>query len=181
MNLAVRVLDSHDAGAFQQLRLEGLRRDPIAFAAHYEEEASTDISAIATRIAPAADRVVVGAFEGGVLVGIAGLEREARRNTRHKALLWGMYVAPGFRGMGLGRHLLNYALDKAAEMHGLRQVNLWVNATAASAVRLYRAAGFDEVGTERAFLMVDGLSQDLTLMVHVLQGRRDEESAYQPR
>ena len=167
--MAVRVLESSDAGAFQQLRLEGLRRYPTAFAAHYEEEASTDISDIATRITPAAGRVVVGAFDGRVLVGIAGLEREGRRNTMHKALLWGMYVVPGFRGKGLGRDLLNYALDKAAEMHGLRQVNLWVNATAASAVQLYRAAGFKEIGTERTFLMVDGIPQDLTLMVHVLK------------
>ena len=113
--------------------------------------------------------MVCGAFQEGVLVGIVGLKREVLKNLRHKALLWGMYVAPEFRGKGLGGRLLNYVLDEASRMHGVRQVNLWVNTTAPTAVVLYRTAGFEEIGTERAFLMVDGIAQDLTLMVRALE------------
>jgi GNAT superfamily N-acetyltransferase len=167
--MAIRGLTSADAAAFQQLRLDGLRRYPSAFAAHYDEESQLDLSDVAARIVPTADNVVCGAFQEGVLVGIGGLKREVLKNLRHKALLWGMYVAPEFRGKGLGGRLLNYVLDEATRMHGVRQVNLWVNTTAPTAVALYRAAGFEEVGTERAFLMVDGIAQDLTLMVRALE------------
>jgi phosphinothricin acetyltransferase len=91
-----------------------------------------------------------------------------------------MYVAPEFRGRGLGGELLTYVLDQASRMHGLRQVNLWVNATATSAVELYRAAGFEEIGIERAFLIVDGIAQDLALMVRVLRRKtREDEIEYQ--
>ncbi|HLF11565.1 MAG TPA: GNAT family N-acetyltransferase [Gammaproteobacteria bacterium] len=167
--MPVRALTSADAAAFQQLRLDGLRRYPSAFAAHYDEEFQLDVSEIAARIAPTADNVVCGAFQDSVLVGIVGLKREVLQNLRHKALLWGMYVAPEVRGKRLGGRLLNYVLDEATRMHGVRQVNLWVNTAAPTAVALYRAAGFEEIGTESAFLMVDGISQDLTLMVRVLE------------
>jgi RimJ/RimL family protein N-acetyltransferase len=166
--MSVRVLSGADAREFQRLRLEGLRQCPTAFASHYEEERDTRIEAVATRLERTEERVVCGAFFDASLVGILGVDRESRRNLRHKALLWGMYVTPSFRGKGVGRELLNHVLRHSEAMAGLRQINLWVNPNNASAVALYRAAGFEPVGTERAFLLVDGTPQDLMLMVRVL-------------
>jgi RimJ/RimL family protein N-acetyltransferase len=165
----VRVLVGSDASAFQRLRLEGLRVSPTAFAASYEEECDLDIGTIAARLPPTSDRAIFGAFDQGSLVGVVGLQRESRRNLRHKALIWGMYVTPAFRRHGIGRQLLEHAVSHAAKMPGLRQVNLCVNAASASAVAMYRAAGFEPFGVERAFLIVDGAPQDLVLMVRTLE------------
>jgi ribosomal protein S18 acetylase RimI-like enzyme len=104
------------------------------------------------------------------LIGVVGIQREGRRNLRHKALIFGMYVAPAARKKGIGRALLDQTVSHAARMSGLRQVNLCVNAANASAIAMYRAAGFEAFGIERTFLIVDGVPQDLIHMVRVVSG-----------
>jgi GNAT superfamily N-acetyltransferase len=55
-----------------------------------------------------------------------------------------MYVAPAFRGSGLGRRILA-RLDEIAEQHGCRAVRLDTSDYLTPAVGLYRAAGYREV------------------------------------
>jgi RimJ/RimL family protein N-acetyltransferase len=168
----VRVLLGPDAAAYRRVRLEGLRDSPTAFANHYEDECDDDLESVAARLEPTPDRVVLGALDEASLVGVVGLRREVRHNLRHKALLLGMYVTPASRKKGVGQALLQHALTHAAQMPGLRQVNLCVNAASESAIAMYRAAGFEQFGYERAFLVVDGMPQDLIHMVRVLPRNR---------
>jgi RimJ/RimL family protein N-acetyltransferase len=168
--LGIRVLVGTDAPAYQKLRLEGLRESPAAFASHYEDERHLTIDAVAARLESTADGASFGAFERASLIGVVGIQREGRRNLRHKALIFGMYVAPAARKKGIGRALLDQTVSHAARMSGLRQVNLCVNAANASAIAMYRAAGFEAFGIERTFLIVDGVPQDLIHMVRVVSG-----------
>jgi len=55
-----------------------------------------------------------------------------------------MYVAPAFRGTGLGRRILA-RLDEIAEEHGCSAVRLDTSDYLTPAVGLYRAAGYREV------------------------------------
>ena len=55
-----------------------------------------------------------------------------------------MYVAPGFRGTGLGREILS-RLDEIALEHGCRAVRLDTSDYLTPAVGLYRSAGYREV------------------------------------
>ncbi|HEU5253752.1 MAG TPA: GNAT family N-acetyltransferase [Solirubrobacterales bacterium] len=55
-----------------------------------------------------------------------------------------MYVAPAFRGTGLGRHILS-RLDEIALEHGCRAVRLDTSDYLTPAVGLYRSAGYREV------------------------------------
>ncbi|HEY8502310.1 MAG TPA: GNAT family N-acetyltransferase, partial [Solirubrobacterales bacterium] len=55
-----------------------------------------------------------------------------------------MYVAPAFRGTGLGRRILA-RLDEIALEHGCRAVRLDTSDYLTPAVDLYRSAGFREV------------------------------------
>lgn len=55
-----------------------------------------------------------------------------------------MYVAPAFRGSGLGRHILA-RLDEIALEHGCRAVRLDTSDYLTPAVGLYRSAGYREV------------------------------------
>ena len=147
--MQVRLLLPADADAYRALRLRGLRECPTAFASSPDEE-GTD--------APAGD--TFGAFRDGALVGIAGVSREAARKLSHKAVLWGVYVAPEQRRGGVARTLVMHALAHACALPGVRQVNLSVNAANAPAIALYRAAGFREYGIERGYLQVDGVLHD---------------------
>jgi ribosomal protein S18 acetylase RimI-like enzyme len=58
------------------------------------------------------------------------------------ALLEDLFVAEGARGSGLGRALLDRAVQEARE-RGCRRVELDVNDNNAAALALYRSLGFD--------------------------------------
>ncbi len=55
-----------------------------------------------------------------------------------------MWVAPGARGLGLGRRILA-ELEERARSAGVEILRLETNGTLAEAIALYRKSGFDEV------------------------------------
>jgi ribosomal protein S18 acetylase RimI-like enzyme len=158
--LNIRVLRADDAAAFQELRLVALLECPTAFASSYEEECDIPLSSVGERLTPAPDRAVFGAFEDNELFGMVGVQRERARKLSHKAFIWGVYVAAAVRKRGLGRRLIQAALDHATAMPGLRQVTLGVNATNSASIALYRSLGFEPYAVERAYLLVDGVVHD---------------------
>jgi ribosomal protein S18 acetylase RimI-like enzyme len=83
------------------------------------------------------------------LVGTAGFYREARPKTRHKGMIWGVYVAASHRGRGIGRAMLKIVIDRVRTYAGMRQVHLAVGATQTAAERMYRSLGFETFGLER--------------------------------
>jgi RimJ/RimL family protein N-acetyltransferase len=156
----IRRLTPEDATAFQALRLAALLEAPTAFGSSYEEEREFSQSVIEGRLATRPDRGSFGAFEGNELVGLIALGRESHRKLEHKALIWGMYVAPSARGKGVGRALLLEALTLARGVPGIRQVNLFVNANNQSAIRLYESVGFKVFGHEPDAMLIDGELHD---------------------
>ena len=165
------MIDSGDAAAFKTLRLAALRECPTAFSSSYEEECDVPLAEAAQRLAPNLDRAIFGAFEDHALVATVGLQREGRRKLAHKAIIWGVYVAPSFRGRGIGRRLLERALAHARSMPDLLQVTLGVNIENKAAIALYESVGFERFGLERGFLRVDGVLHDELHMVLTLAPR----------
>lgn len=163
--MTIRRLTPEDAAAFQSLRLAGLLAQPEAFGSSHAEEVDLPLEDVAQRLWPQPDRAVFGAFQGNALVGVAGLGREGMRHTRHKGLLWGLYVAPAARRQGQARALVRAVLSLAEEVPGMRQVNLCVNAGNAAAIALYASLGFQCFGLEREALCVSGQWHDELLMV----------------
>ena len=86
----------------------------------------------------------------------AGLSFESPLKSRHKALLFGMYVAPAARGAGTGRRLVEAALALARARPGLRVVQLTVTQGNAAAQALYARCGFEVFGQEPMAVFVDG-------------------------
>jgi ribosomal protein S18 acetylase RimI-like enzyme len=169
----IRRLLPADAGAFQTLRLAGLRQSPSAFGSSYEEERDTTLETIAGRLG---ERMLFGAFDGAVLAGIvavgresAAVGRESAVKLRHKAFIRAMVVADAWRGKGVGKLLLEHALDIAAAMEGVRQVTLDVTAGNVPAIRLYESVGFRIYGTEPCALFADGVYHDTVLMVRMVE------------
>ncbi|MBL8523483.1 MAG: GNAT family N-acetyltransferase [Betaproteobacteria bacterium] len=166
--MIVRSLSSDNAAEYQALRLRGLLEWPSAFASSHEEEVDTPITAIAARLQPKDDGAIFGAFMDDRLVGIVGLQRETMQKLAHKAYIWGMYVAPEARKLGVGKALLQHALDHARDAMQVRQVNLGVNASNDAAIALYKSLGFEPFGIERGFMLLDGELHDEIHMVRVL-------------
>ncbi|MBB3176189.1 GNAT family N-acetyltransferase [Variovorax sp. Sphag1AA] len=148
--MTVRRLLPADAEAYRALMLEGYTRHPDAFTSTAAEREALPLSWWQKRLdaSPTADQVVFGAFEGDALVGAAGLQFQAREKARHKADLFGMYVAPSARGGGHGQKLVDVLLDEAAAREGVRIVQLTVTEGNAAAQTLYERCGFKPFGVE---------------------------------
>jgi len=145
-HMHLRPLTDADASEFQRLRLQGLQESPSSFGSSHEEEVHRTLDQVRQHIAGSAERAFLGLFTAGELVGMVGVGREQGLKERHIAFIRSMYVAPHARGQGVGLQLLAAALQQAWSWHGVEQVTLSVTANNEAAVRLYKAAGFMEVG-----------------------------------
>ena len=162
--MVIRQLVSEDASAFQALRLRALLECPEAFTSSHAEEVDIPLDVIAKRLAPKPEGAVFGSFDDQDLVGLIGIYREVRLKLLHKAFIWGMYVAPDHRLNGMGRALVDHALQYASRSLGARVVMLGVNTRNKAAIALYEAKGFRIYGTEADFLMLNGVAHDQHLM-----------------
>jgi RimJ/RimL family protein N-acetyltransferase len=144
---SIRRLRPDDAPALVALRREALEVDPLAFAASLEDDRALSLEFVRGALADD-EQAVFGLFHGTELVGMVGLTREPRLKLRHKATIWGVYVAPRARTKGSGRALLDAAIAYARRWPGLLQLHLTVSDTALSAIRLYERSGFRAWGRE---------------------------------
>jgi ribosomal protein S18 acetylase RimI-like enzyme len=160
MNPVIRPLRSADAAQWRELRLEALRTYPTAFASAYEEALEQDLSA---RIPPPdGPSVLFGAFHGDTLSGSAGLHVWPGMKQRHKAELWGMYVAPSLHRRGVGSALLRAVIEHARTRVAV--VHLTVLHANSAAKALYAQFGFVSYGIEKRALRHQGIDHDDELM-----------------
>ncbi|HEX7639645.1 MAG TPA: GNAT family N-acetyltransferase [Burkholderiaceae bacterium] len=146
--MTIRRLRPDDAADFQALRLAALLDTPEAFASSHEEEQGLPLDEVARRFGRDAGPGVLGAWHEGALVGVVGLRRQPLRKLSHKAEIWGMYVAPAARGLGLARQLMEAVLALARETAGIAKVTLSVDAANVAAIALYESLGFVVFGRE---------------------------------
>ena len=159
MTAEIRRLTGADAALWQALRLEGLEEMPTAFLTTLEEARARRLEEVAARLDSS---VTLGAMAER-LVGMLTLAPMAGR-AAHRGDIFAVYVAPEWRGRGLGRRLLDEAARIGRE-RGLLQLELHVEAENAAALKLYAAAGFEVTGRiPRAMREAKGFSDDLMMV-----------------
>ncbi|OOC62553.1 GNAT family N-acetyltransferase [Paenibacillus ihbetae] len=164
--MKISVLNGADASVYQAVRLDGLRRDPYAFGSTYDRESKFSLETVSERVQPSRGKFVLGAFgEDGSLVGIVTFMRESGIKTLHKGNVFGMYVIPEKRGMGVGRKLMEELIRRAREVEGVEQINLTVVSENHPAKQLYQSIGFQTFGLERNALKFEGQYFDEEWMV----------------
>ena len=163
--LSLRPLTTEDAAAYRALRLRALAEFPDAFTSSAAEEANSPEDWVARRLREREGHMMLGAFVGDELAGTAGLERRPRAKENHKALLYGMFVAPEHGGRHIGREMVDEVLRIARTWPGLEQITLTVTRTNDRARRLYAEAGFITFGVEHRAIKVDGTYYDKEHMV----------------
>lgn len=166
MSVIIRALGPDDAEIYRALRLRGLEEEPVSFGDSYEEASSRPLDYFRDGLQK---YVQFGAFVENRLVGHAGAERHQGVKTRHKAWVWGVYVAPEARGKGVSKRLLQTVMDWAGAQAGLEQLHLSTDARNAHTQGLYASFGFEPYGTEtHIFKLPDGSYVDDVLMVKFL-------------
>jgi ribosomal protein S18 acetylase RimI-like enzyme len=147
---AIRRLIPSDAATYRTLMLEAYERHPDAFTSSVAERASLPLTWWEGRVKDDEQplELVLGAFRGQRLAGVAGLSFEPREKARHKAHLFGMYVPQELRNGGVGRALVLAVLEQARKRAGVRVVQLTVTQGNAPAQALYERCGFVPFGVE---------------------------------
>lgn len=164
---SVRPLAIHDADAFVVLRRAMLADTPWAFASSPEIDRGCKPELVRDSVTRDGS-AILGAFDGDALIGAAGLVRDDKPKRRHIATIWGVYVEPSARRVGVGRRIVETAIALARTWTGVECLQLTVSEKAIAAQRLYQSLGFSTWGFEPDALRVDGRSFKETHMRLVL-------------
>jgi ribosomal protein S18 acetylase RimI-like enzyme len=143
--IRIRRIVESEREALRALRLRSLATDPMSFGSTLEKESRDDDAKWtdwAGRGATSPDMaILVAEQENGTLVGMVGAF--LHEQVMH---LWGMWVDPGHRHLGLGGKLLDEILVWGETFHPTSEIRLSVVPSASSAARLYRSRGFVPTG-----------------------------------
>ena len=90
--------------------------------------------------------------------------REHKLKKKHKAIIWGMYVSPAFRGKGIVKKLLLEVIRRAKNIDGLSKIMLSVTQAQEKALGFYEYLGFVKYSVEKDAIRVDGQKIDEIFM-----------------
>jgi len=166
LTMQVRLLTEQDARALWEFRRVALEKGPWAFAESPEELEKIPVEEYSQRLREGtAANFVVGAFEGEALVGTTGFYQDTLAKRRHKGTIWGVFVLPEARGRGMGRALMQRAIETARAVPGIDQILLTVSVSQPAARALYVACGFKSIGIEPRGLKIGERAVDEEHMV----------------
>ncbi len=82
----------------------------------------------------------------GKFVGMVGAYQEEKAKVKHILNIVSVYVTPRYRGQGIGKALLEYAIDQAKQNPEIKKLLLGVVTTQEPAQAMYESLGFVKVG-----------------------------------
>jgi len=154
--MIIRPLVPTEAEAYAILRREMLLDSPWAFSGTPEDDIGLDIQRMRTQLA-GPNYAVIGAFdENGKLVASCGLMARHQSKMAHRVHIWGVYVTPAVRGRGIGRSVVQGAIDLARTWPGINSAALSASVRSTTAIALYQSLGFGIWGTEPECISLDG-------------------------
>ena len=154
--MLIRTLTPDDLTAYCALRREMLDDSPWAFTASPEDDIGSDPLKLAARLKEPGQAIIAAFDDSGRIVGAAGLARNPKKKLSHRALVWGVYVTPSARGLGIAREVVTRTIDIARTWPGVTSLALAASERAQTAVRLYTSLGFKIWGTEPAAVQTGG-------------------------
>jgi ribosomal protein S18 acetylase RimI-like enzyme len=109
---------------------------------------------------------VVLADEG--IAGWCDVLPNARKTVSAHCATLGMGLLPKYRGQGIGRKLMQRAID-AALAFGFTRIELTVRETNVNAIALYKNFGFETEGLHRKSVCIEGRYENTLSMAFVAQ------------
>jgi RimJ/RimL family protein N-acetyltransferase len=165
--VVIRPTREEDAESYRELRLEAIRTNQTAFTTDYETNLARPREWWVELMRGSARGVIQVADASGTIVGMSGIYRSDTPKTDHNGIIWGVYVEPAWRGLGIVDALLS-ACCHWARAGGLPIVKLSAVATNL-AIRAYLRNGFSIYGVEPDAVRWQGVSYDELLMYRRLE------------
>lgn len=110
----------------------------------------------------------VAVCSDGSWAGTVALERELERSKRrHIVWVMRMYVAREHAGIGIGRALLERAIERARTLPEVTKINLTVAAHNPAAIALYEHCGFREFSRESDAFRDTRPRTELSMSLHL--------------
>ena len=144
-------LTPKDYDQFYALRLESLENCPEEFATDADAWKNAPRETISNMLVSSEEGTnapILGAWQGDVLIGLIGANRNLRPSVRHKSTLWGWYVTPAHRRQGTGLALLDAVVSVLKDESELRLIRAVVTVTSEAALSLLEKQGFEVYGQE---------------------------------
>jgi len=141
--IQIRPILPHQWQLHKNVRLAALAEAPYAFSTTLESaqaRSDSDWGALTDRYARNENSITYFAFQGEQPCGMAACVRQD-----DQAEMLAVWVDPAFRRMGIGRALIDYAVDWAASQ-GVTTLKVGVFDDNLGARALYTAAGFQDLG-----------------------------------
>jgi len=147
-------LNTKDWPIYKQIRLEALKNEPQAFSTTYADMLARPDDFWIGRVMAAEsedkDWLLLLAKIDGQAIGMIGAYCENGWGKHDTAYIVGVYVNRAYRGLGVGKKLLEAMLAKLKRIPNLATVRLSVNSIQAPAVGLYESCGFRATGQEES-------------------------------
>jgi len=126
---------------YKKIRLEALRKEPLAFGSSFEEEKNLSAKEWKKRI-----KSTLFAFSEKKPVGMIVYNFHPRKKLKHTASIYGVYVTKKCRRGGVGKKLMQAAFSQILKKRGIVKINLGVTPEQKAAITLYKSLGFKIVG-----------------------------------
>lgn len=144
---------------YKKLRLQSLQTDPSAFLGSLEEESSYPDATWQERLESSLlpnNNTMLFAEDDGKIVGMVGILYNKPRKIQHIANIVSFYVDPMWRGQGIGKALIQKALEELAENNVISKISIIVATPQEAAIALYQSFGFEQVGLLKNNILIDG-------------------------
>jgi ribosomal protein S18 acetylase RimI-like enzyme len=149
--IEVERIQSHQGELLREIRLQALKDAPDDFLENYDRARGQPLEywqGRAQKHASSPQAVNFFGFLNGELAGMVGAYITDEEPSMVE--LCAMWVAPEARQQGVGKALVERAIDWASQS-GASRVRLWVNQENAIAANFYRSCGFNDTGNTAVF------------------------------
>jgi RimJ/RimL family protein N-acetyltransferase len=162
--IVIRQSSLADAANFRELRLGALLDSPTAFSMDHDRASHQSMKYWEDSLTmDDNESAIFFAEHEAHLIGMTGIARGRSPKTRHGVDVWGVYVAPEWRGLHIAEELIKSCLIWA-KTRGVVIARLGVTAINQSAIRCYERCGFRIYATESRALLHDGKYYDFYMM-----------------
>ncbi len=162
-DVSVVVLGPRDWRDLRAIRLEALQSEPAAYSSSYEETLARSEEHWRQRLANDQSVYLLARAQNRP-IGMVGGYLGSDEGDDSVAVVFGMYVASGHRGRGIGRLLLTSLIDRLSAFPQITTIRLGVTETQDPARRLYESVGFQVVGKTEEGIVVNERQYDELIM-----------------